>query len=81
MNCVAPGWIKTDMNASLLNNPAAMQKVVERVPLGRWGEPEDVVGPVLFLASEAARYITGHLIPVDGGASSIIKLTDDETIK
>ena len=81
MNCVAPGWIETDMNAPLLNNPAAKQRVIERVPLGRWGTADDVVGPVLFLASDAARYVTGHLIPIDGGASSIIKLTDDEVIR
>jgi 2-deoxy-D-gluconate 3-dehydrogenase len=81
VNCVAPGWIETDMNAPLLNNPAAAQRVIDRVPLGRWGTPEDVVGPVLFLASDAARYVTGHLIPIDGGASCIIKLTDDEVIR
>jgi NAD(P)-dependent dehydrogenase (short-subunit alcohol dehydrogenase family) len=81
VNCVAPGWIQTAMNAPLLNNPTAAQRVIERVPLARWGTTEDVVGPVLFLASEAARYVTGHLIPIDGGASNIIKLTDDEVIR
>ena len=81
VNCVAPGWINTEMNAPLLRHPTAAQRVVERVPLGRWGEAEDVVGPVLFLASEAARYVTGHLIPIDGGASAIIKLTSDTTIR
>ena len=81
VNCVAPGWIKTEMNAPLLNNQTARQRVVDRVPLARWGEPEDVVGPVLFLASDAARYVTGHMIPIDGGASAIVKLTDDEVIR
>ena len=81
VNAVAPGWIKTDMNAPLLQNETAARRVVERVPLARWGEVDDVVGPVLFLASDAARYVTGHLIPIDGGAASIIRLTSDEVIR
>lgn len=64
VNCVAPGWIETGMNAPLLANPALAQRVVERVPLGRWGDVNDVVGPVLFLASAAARDITSHLLPI-----------------
>jgi len=81
VNCVAPGWIKTKMNAPLLNNETTVQRVIERVPLARWGEPEDVVGPVLFLGSDAASYVTGHMIPIDGGASAIVKLADDEVIQ
>jgi NAD(P)-dependent dehydrogenase (short-subunit alcohol dehydrogenase family) len=75
VNSVAPGWIETEMNAPLLANPAMSGKVLDRVPLGRWGTVDDVIGPVLFLASDAARYITGHLLPVDGGAAAIIRLT------
>jgi NAD(P)-dependent dehydrogenase (short-subunit alcohol dehydrogenase family) len=75
VNSVAPGWIETDMNAPLLANPDLANKVPQRVPLGRWGTVDDVVGPVLFLASDAARYITGHLLPIDGGAAAIIRLT------
>ena len=75
VNCVAPGWIDTAMNAPLMNHPTAPQKVLERIPLGRWGNVEDVVGPVLFLASDAARYITGHVLPIDGGAAAIIRIT------
>jgi 2-deoxy-D-gluconate 3-dehydrogenase len=75
VNCVAPGWIDTEINAPLLAQPDIVQRVIDRVPLGRWGNPEDVAGPVLFLASDAARYITGHLLPIDGGASAIIRLT------
>jgi NAD(P)-dependent dehydrogenase (short-subunit alcohol dehydrogenase family) len=78
VNCVAPGWIETDMNAPLLRNATMQARVTDRVPLGRWGQPEDVAGPVLFLASDAARYITGHLLPVDGGAATIIRLTDHQ---
>lgn len=81
VNCVAPGWIQTDMNAPLLKHATASQRVTERVPLGRWGMPEDVVGPVLFLASDFASYITGHLLPIDGGAAAIIRLTSDEVIR
>lgn len=81
VNCVAPGWIETEMNRPLLNNTAAREKVLDRVPLGRWGTPGDVAGPVLFLASDAARYITGHLLPVDGGANNIIQLTRDDVIR
>lgn len=75
VNAVAPGWIETDMNAPLLANAAMSAKVHDRVPLGRWGTIDDVVGPVLFLASDASRYITGHLLPIDGGANNIIRLT------
>ena len=75
VNCVAPGWIDTEMNGPLLANPAMSAKVLDRVPLGRWGTVDDVIGPVLFLASDAARYVTGHLLPIDGGAAAIIRLT------
>jgi len=81
VNCVAPGWFKTDMNAPLLQNPALVQRICDRVPLGRLGEPEDVVGPVVFLASDAAAMITGHLLPIDGGAASIISLTHEPVIR
>lgn len=73
VNCVAPGWIDTAMNEALLNHPVAAQRVIDRVPLARWGTPDDVVGPVLFLASEHSRFITGHLLPINGGASNIIR--------
>ncbi len=81
VNCVAPGWIETDMNAPLLADERARERVIQRVPLGRWGLPEDVVGPVLFLASDYARYVTGHLLPIDGGANCIIQLTTDDVIR
>jgi NAD(P)-dependent dehydrogenase (short-subunit alcohol dehydrogenase family) len=80
VNCIAPGWFKTDMNAPLLANPALVQRIRDRVPLGRLGEPADVVGPVIFLASDASAMITGHLLPIDGGASSIISLTNDPVV-
>jgi NAD(P)-dependent dehydrogenase (short-subunit alcohol dehydrogenase family) len=77
VNCIAPGWIETEMNASLLQNRNISQKVIERVPLGRWGTVDDVVGPVLFLASDYSGYITGQILPIDGGAASAIRLTDE----
>ncbi len=80
VNAVAPGWFRTDMNAPLLANPEVMGRILERVPLGRLGEPEDVVGPVLFLASDASAMITGHLLPVDGGVATIVKISDAPVI-
>ncbi len=69
VNCVAPGWFRTEMNTPLLNNPGLLQRILDRVPLGRLGEPEDVVGPVIFLASDASSFMTGTATLVDGGVS------------
>ena len=76
VNALAPGWIRTPMTRALQENTARSQKVLERVPLGRWGEPEDVAGAALFLASDASKYVTGHTIPVDGGAANVIALAE-----
>lgn len=81
VNAVAPGWFRTEMNRPLLANPSALGRILDRVPLGRLGEPEDVVGPVVFLASDAAAMLTGHLLPIDGGASAIIKISDEPVIR
>jgi 3-oxoacyl-[acyl-carrier protein] reductase len=67
VNAVCPGVIITEMTAQLRENEAQMKKWLEDIPLGRLGDPEDVTGPVLFLCSAAARYITGQAINVDGG--------------
>lgn len=77
VNALAPGWIRTPMTIALQNDPGRAAKVLERVPLGRWGEPGDVAGAALFLASDASRYITGHTIPIDGGAANVIALSSD----
>jgi NAD(P)-dependent dehydrogenase (short-subunit alcohol dehydrogenase family) len=67
VNAVAPGWIATSLTQALQDDPARSAQILARTPLGRWGTPEDVVGPVQFLASPAARFVTGVVLPVDGG--------------
>lgn len=67
VNAVTPGWIKTRITEPVYSEPARSAPIVDRTPLGRWGEPNDVAGPVLFLCSPAAAFITGVALPVDGG--------------
>ncbi|HVS96449.1 MAG TPA: SDR family oxidoreductase [Puia sp.] len=70
VNCIAPGFIATEMSAKALNNDAERkQKVFARTPLGRMGDPGDIGDAALFLASEQAKYVTGVILPVDGGNS------------
>lgn len=70
VNCIAPGFIKTNMSAKALDSdPERKQKVMSRTPMGRLGEPEDVAEAIYFLSSDAAKYITGVILPVDGGNS------------
>ncbi len=66
-NCVAPGTIETDINREDLANPAKREYMANRIPLRRFGRPEDVAGPVAFLASDDAAYVTGAFLLVDGG--------------
>jgi 3-oxoacyl-[acyl-carrier protein] reductase len=67
VNNVAPGWTATRMTEKRRADAAMNQTVLQRTPLGRWGQPEDVADAALFLASDAARFITGVTLPVDGG--------------
>ncbi|HEX7327193.1 MAG TPA: glucose 1-dehydrogenase [Casimicrobiaceae bacterium] len=67
VNGIAPGFFRTDMNAALAADPAFSAWVERRTPAGRWGDPADVAGAAVFLASPASDYVTGHLIHVDGG--------------
>jgi NAD(P)-dependent dehydrogenase (short-subunit alcohol dehydrogenase family) len=67
VNAVAPGWISTALTAALRAPGGTGEAILARTPLRRWGDPEDVVGPVLFLCSDAARFITGEVLRVDGG--------------
>ena len=70
VNCIAPGFIATEMSAKALNNdPERMQKVLSRTPMGGLGSPSDIGDAALFLVSDAAKYITGVILPVDGGNS------------
>ncbi len=67
VNAVAPGWIATPLTQALQDDPERSGAILGRTPLGRWGKPDDVADPVMFLASPAARFITGVILPVDGG--------------
>lgn len=81
VNAIAPGWFRTDMNAPLLAKPEVLGRIIDRVPVGRLGEPHDVVGPVVFLLSDASAMITGHLLPVDGGVSEIVTISNEPVIR
>lgn len=67
VNGIAPGYIATDNTAALQADPDRSRQILERIPAGRWGESADLGGAVVFLASPAAAYVTGTILPVDGG--------------
>jgi NAD(P)-dependent dehydrogenase (short-subunit alcohol dehydrogenase family) len=67
VNAIAPGMIATPLNADARHNPDYMANFAQRIPLGRLGDPADIAGPAVFLASDLARYVTGVTLPVDGG--------------
>ena len=64
---MAPGYILTELTRAVYNNPEKSRPINERIPMGRWGKPDDFEGIAVFLASQASDYITGAMIPVDGG--------------
>ncbi len=68
VNCVAPGWVLTPMSAAALEDPAGSAKVFATIPLGRVGTVEEIAGPVAFLCSRAAGFVTGEILNVNGGA-------------
>jgi 2-deoxy-D-gluconate 3-dehydrogenase len=67
VNAIAPGYMNTEMCAAIRADPVREPKIRERIPAGRWGEADDLIGPLLFLASDASRYVHGHILVVDGG--------------
>ena len=67
VNCIAPGYIDTEMNAAIMADETRNRQILERIPAGRWGSLKDLVGSALFLASPASDYINGYTIAVDGG--------------
>jgi NAD(P)-dependent dehydrogenase (short-subunit alcohol dehydrogenase family) len=70
VNAIAPGWIETPMTVPARSDAARNRAILDRTPMGRWGTPDDIVGPAMFLASDAARFITGAVLVVDGGYSA-----------
>ncbi len=71
VNAVAPGMVRTDFSRPFWSNEDILEQIVKTIPLGRIAEPIDIVHPVLFLCSDAANYITGHVLVVDGGATIV----------
>jgi len=67
VNAIAPGYMRTENTKALQEDPVRCKQITDRIPAGRWGEPSDLAGPVVFLASKASDYLNGHVLVVDGG--------------
>jgi gluconate 5-dehydrogenase len=72
VNALAPTVVETEFTKSILQDPRGAAKLRESIPMGRWAQPEDIVGPTLFLASEASGYVTGQILYVDGGLTTFV---------
>lgn len=71
VNAVAPGWVITNLSRGARENPERAAQINSRIPMGRWAEPAEIADPILFLCSDAARYVTGSVLAVDGGYMSV----------
>jgi 2-deoxy-D-gluconate 3-dehydrogenase len=67
VNAIAPGYMATNNTKALREDPVRSKAILDRIPAGRWGKPEDLQGAVVFLASPASDYVNGHVLVVDGG--------------
>jgi gluconate 5-dehydrogenase len=72
VNAMAPGFVPTDATAALHADPKFNEWIATRAPLGRWCDPAELAGPAVFLASDAASYVTGHVLVVDGGLTAAL---------
>jgi NAD(P)-dependent dehydrogenase (short-subunit alcohol dehydrogenase family) len=71
VNAIAPGWITTELTRGIASDEARSAAILARTPLKRWGEPADIGGSVVYLCSEAARFVTGAVLPIDGGYAAM----------
>src|SRR5204862_7118562 len=71
VNTISPGWVRTEINRAVYEREHVAEKIANRVPLRRWGEPADMVGVAIWLASDASAYVSGAHIPVDGAVSVV----------
>jgi NAD(P)-dependent dehydrogenase (short-subunit alcohol dehydrogenase family) len=71
VNAVAPGWVITNLSKGARENPERNAQILARIPVARWAEPAEIADPILFLCSDAARYVTGTVMLVDGGYTSV----------
>ena len=72
VNALCPGWTATDLNRDLWNSPDGGATVIANVPMARWGKPEEMAGPAVFLASDASSFMTGQVLAIDGGQSAVV---------
>jgi gluconate 5-dehydrogenase len=73
-NAIAPGFFLTEMAEPVRRDPARMRVFTDAIAMGRWGNPDELAGPAIFLASEAASYVNGHVLHVDGGVAGALSL-------
>ena len=71
VNAIAPGWVVTNLSRGARENPVRNAEIMSRIPLGRWADTDEIADPILFLCSDAARYMTGSVMVVDGGYTSV----------